>query len=389
MSGDECVAWAMELVAEEKLEAASTAMLMCVARNPERTDVRIYFARTLAWQENFKQAIEMLEFVYKTEPENIEAITLESDIHLWSQKLKKSLNTVNRGLQIDPENEGLLFRKARLANDLQMKKSAWNNLERLLRINPDHEGAKKLRSSMRDAKKPVVAGLNFISEQYSEYYKSRFTCNAYLRVPTRRVVFIPNINLTEIDGRQGAQIELSAYPRLGKFGYAYLNAGFSKSLYYPRFKYGAEFFKDFEEVSVSAGFRHNYVNDDIKNTIYVASIAQSIRKMRLTYRLFILPLENEVSLSHVVDAKLITKRLNQLRLFVGIGNYTELKPNLFQDELSYWEPRTFQTFGFDYNHNIDMFTLRAGYMFTRQQFHLVPYPFFRKSTFTLGFEVRF
>jgi len=200
---------------------------------------------------------------------------------------------------------------------------------------------------------------------------------------------LANVNLTEVNAKQGAQFELTAYPKLGKFGYMYLNAGVSRSDIYPRLRFGAELFKDFEKASFSLGFRRNIVDDQIKSTIYVASIAQYIRKLTWTYRVFALPLDKEWVLSHVFDARVHTKRKDLLHLFVGLGNYTEFKPNLFQDELSYWEPRVFQSFGLDYNRNIDMLTLKAGFIFSRQQFHQVPYPFIRQMTYMLGFEARF
>lgn len=389
MNGDECIAWAMQMVAEDKINEATNSLAKCAEQNPERIDISLSLARALAWNKEYDQAQEILSTVYAKEPENLEAKILEADLAFWSNSAKKSLQVVNEGLSIDPENEELLFRKARLSNDLEKRKSAWDNLEQLLNINPDHEGAQRLKKAMSTNSKPVVAGVNFISERFSKYFQSRFTCNAFVKVPTSKVIFIGNVNLTEINGHQGAQFELTAYPRLGKFGYMYLNAGVSRSPIYPRLRLGAELFKDFERVSFSAGFRYNQVNDDIRSTIYVASVSQYVRKLTWTYRLFVLPLEDDLVLSHVFDARVKTKRKDLLHLFVGLGNYTEFKPNLFQDELSYWEPRIFQSFGLDYNRNIDVITLKAGFIYTRQQFHQVPYPFIRKMTYTLGFEARF
>jgi len=389
MNGDECIAWAMKMVAEDKISEATTSLAICIAQNPERTDIKLALARALAWNKKYHQAMGILTAIYEKEPENLEAKILEADIALWSKSAKKSLQVVDEGLAIDPQNQELLFRKARLSNDLEKRKSAWDNLEQLLNINPDHEGAKRLKKAMNANSKPVVAGVNFISERFSKYFQSRFTCNAFVKVPTSKVILIGNVNLTEVNGRQGAQYELTAYPRLGRFGYMYLNAGGSRSPIYPRLRLGAELFKDFEKVSFSLGLRHNQVNNQIESTIYTASVSQYIHKLTWTYRIFVLPLDDDVVLSHVFDARVKTKRKDLLHLFVGLGNYTEFKPNLFQDELSYWEPRIFQSFGLDYNRNIDMITLKAGFIFTRQQFHQVPYPFIRKMTYTLGFEARF
>jgi len=387
-NADECVTQSMELVSAGKLNEASESFAQCHADFPERLDITISYARSLAWNGKYDQARELLRKVYVVEAENIEALLLESDIAFWESKPKKSIRTINKGLDLDPDNQDFLFRKARLSNDLQRHRTAWENLETLLNINPDHEAAKGLLSRM-NKRKPFAAGINFISEQYDKFFSSRFTVNAFVKVPTRRVIYLANVNLTEINSRQGAQIELTAYPSLGKFGYAYLNFGYSKSAFYPRYKIGAELFKDFNSISLSAGLRQNYVNDFTRSTIYTASIAKYVRKLYWSYRVFALPLGDQLALSHVFDARITSKRNNKLHLFIGIGSYTELKPNLFQDELSYWDPRIFQSFGADYSHDFDFVILTAGAIFTRQQFHQVPFPFFRKMTYTLGLEVRF
>lgn len=85
---------------------------------------------------------------------------------------------------------------------------------------------------------------------------------------------IARVNDAERFGSHGDQVELDAYPRLGKGTYAYLNVGHSNDSIFPKWRGGAEIYRNLpHSFEASAGFRRLlFRSSDV--TLYTGSVGK-------------------------------------------------------------------------------------------------------------------
>lgn len=84
---------------------------------------------------------------------------------------------------------------------------------------------------------------------------------------------IGRVNRAHRFGQSGRQIEVDAYPRLGRGMYLYTNVGFSADRVFPRQRFGAELYKSLpNSYEASAGFRQLNFGSNV--TLFTGSIAK-------------------------------------------------------------------------------------------------------------------
>jgi YaiO family outer membrane protein len=86
--------------------------------------------------------------------------------------------------------------------------------------------------------------------------------------------FTARVNRARRFGLEGWQTEVDAYPRFGRHGYAYVNAGYSADALFPEWRLGAEYFASLPRAwEASLGFRHlRFEGDPV--TLYTGSVAK-------------------------------------------------------------------------------------------------------------------
>ena len=85
---------------------------------------------------------------------------------------------------------------------------------------------------------------------------------------------IGRVNRARRFGESGTQVEVDAYPRIGRGMYLYLNAGRSEQQIFPRERFGAELYKNLPNAfETSLGFRQlNFKNSSV--TLFTGTIAK-------------------------------------------------------------------------------------------------------------------
>lgn len=82
---------------------------------------------------------------------------------------------------------------------------------------------------------------------------------------------IGRVNQARRFGESGTQLEVDAYPRIGRGMYLYANAGVSQQRIFPRQRFGAELYKNLPNaLETSLGFRQL----NFKNTRVFAAMAR-------------------------------------------------------------------------------------------------------------------
>jgi tetratricopeptide (TPR) repeat protein len=101
--------------------------------SPNYHDVRIFLARTYAWQQQYDSATLFIRQVIARAPLYTDAYVSLSDVEFWQSKLQQSLEAAEQGLQASPSNEDLLVRKARALEALGKKSEAKNLVSQLIK----------------------------------------------------------------------------------------------------------------------------------------------------------------------------------------------------------------------------------------------------------------
>ncbi len=181
---------------------------------------------------------------------------------------------------------------------------------------------------------------------YSEHYDTRnFTALEYLR-KTKYGSLIGRINRMNRADNTGFQYDLDAYPKFGKRSYAYLNFAYSDAEIFPKYRFGAEFFKVFKNnVEASLGYRHIDVASGANISILTGTIGLYTGNYWVSLRGYFIPKDDELSNSYNLSCR---------RYFKDSENY--LSANLGYGS-SYDENR----FGGNYNAS---YNIGLGYQLT-------------------------
>jgi YaiO family outer membrane protein len=87
--------------------------------------------------------------------------------------------------------------------------------------------------------------------------------------------FITRLNLARRFATNGAQVDADAYPTLGKKAYAYVNASYSRSPVFPKWRFGGELFRTLPQAfEASAGFRQLRFLGDDRVTLFTGSVGR-------------------------------------------------------------------------------------------------------------------
>lgn len=120
-----------------EMERANAAQTSALNLAPQKTEIRIDRAMTLAQAQNWWEVIDDLNLVLEDEPDNVTARVLRGSAYRQVDALDLALEDVNRALSRSPEDpEGLLERGIvrRLKGDVEGARADWLEVLRL------HEG---------------------------------------------------------------------------------------------------------------------------------------------------------------------------------------------------------------------------------------------------------
>ncbi len=273
---DELFGQARALAFEGKRQEASDLCGTILDRNPDYVDARILLGRLYAWDKEYDKARRQLAKALSSKPDYTDARLALIDVELWSDHADIALQYADNGLTRLPDNVDLLYRRMRALRRLDRDDEAISVAQQILALEPEREDARRQYYGMLDE-----ALLNKLSADYTyeNFDDSRadwhFLSLAYRRFTPIGSV-IGRVNLARRFDKNGAQIEVDAYPNLWDKTYAYLNFGVSDSSLFPKFRVGAEIYHNFPAGwEASLGFRHlNFENSN--TTIITGSIAKYI-----------------------------------------------------------------------------------------------------------------
>lgn len=232
---------------------------------PGYTDAYILAGNTWAWEEQFDSAIYWLREALQIDPGRTDAIEALARVEYWAGTPGKALPAIEKGLEIYPRHPRLLYQKALVYFREGKRKETRTVLNALADTVPQYPGADSLHRLAR----AVVFPSSFTAEYYYDHFSRPYLRNWHVLSlavdgETGNSRFSLRLNNGYLARREEnfgenteKQLELDAYPSLGKKSYLYLNAGISPGKFFPRYRAGGEWFYTIpHDMVVSAGVRY-------------------------------------------------------------------------------------------------------------------------------------
>ncbi len=231
---------------------------------PEYHDVRVYLGRLLLWSRDYDAARAELNKVLDRVPDHADALHAAVDAEMWSGHPEEALRVCERALGFFPQDRDFRFKKARTLADLRRYPESAETLRNLLAADPDDEDARGLLRFLQSAAQILSFGqtyrLEALDREGRDLRPWHFFSLEAAAHPGRSAL-IGRVNYADRDygagGLTGTQIELDAWPVFNDRFYAYLNAGFSSDIIFPRTRLGGEIYANLPGAfELSAGLRY-------------------------------------------------------------------------------------------------------------------------------------
>lgn len=299
-------------------------------------DARILLARTFSWEHKFDSARFHLRKVLKDDAYNTDAYLALANAEIWSRNCDKAVIMCDSALAKIPNNYDLFIKKARACLCANDAVGARATIDSLLKVHPLNVEVQDLMKQTRQGtfrnrlivehsfefhRKPYIRRWHVTSIQYQRDAKwgtAIAKLNAGQLIPGSGKLFEPG----------ALQLELDAYPFLGKGYYAYLNYGFSDGELFPEHRGGLELFKTFPKGwETSLGARYLYYNEFIDIWVFTASLSKYHNSWWFSFRPYLSVINDEVFHSYFGFARRYSSQFNYIGGMLGYGISPDYFPN--------------------------------------------------------------
>lgn len=323
---------------------------LALAKSPDYSDIRVFLGRVYTWSDQPDSAKREFLYVINAHPDYEDAYVAITDLEYWNDRPDTALKYVQQGLQQHPRSEELLLRKARVLVAKKQLQEGAEAATQLLSINPSNAPARALLNSIRDQ---VRKNKIDISYDYT-YFDKRFdqpwhlVSLGYSR-QTRLGTVTGRVNYGHKFGEDGVQGEIEAYPRISPTFYAYVNAGYSGSDIFPKYRGGFSLYANLPaSFEGELGFRYLYFDESV--WVYTASVGKYYKNFWFNLRTFLTPGEDELSRSFAFTTRYYTAGADD---FITLGIGTGISPDDQRNNINY-----------SINTNLISYKLNLGYQRT-------------------------
>lgn len=287
---------------------------------PKNLDYQIFLARVHNWNKSYAKAVAILDPLIARADSN-EALEVMIQTRLWAGQYEEVIRYANQAYSKNPSSSYLISKvKALIALD-KMEESR-KIISQILEKEPTHEEALVLQTQIfkRNEREVIFSYLNtsFSNPGFQPWHLASVGAKTTLG----SVPLLARVNYGNISAREGVQIEADAYPKLGKKGYLYANAGISlKESVFPDFRGAIEYFHTLNS-SINLSLGGKYLKfDDTEVIIYTGQTAYTFSSgSRITYRPYLADINNTWTLSHALSMRFAeTVRENYLEINLQYG----------------------------------------------------------------------
>lgn len=278
-------------------ERARALAYRALEQSPNYHGIRVFVARTLAWEGRRDSARAELRSVLEEAPDHYEGLKAMIDVESWSGRYQSALGYASQGLEYHPDNSHFAEARATLLRRLDRPEAARSQLTAILSADPSNESAKaELRGLKREQMRYNVS----LSYRHDAFRGGRAPWR-FGTVTLRRSTPIGSVIGRMQYGRRfstnGLKFGIDAYPSLTSGLYAYVNAGVSRSSIFPDYRIGGSLYKSLPS-STTAEVGTRYLNFGGSGTlIYTASLTKYYGSYMFRGGTFVTPSENGPSVS--------------------------------------------------------------------------------------------
>ena len=361
---DDLFLQARELAFDGKRKEARALCATILERSPAYHDVRLLMGRTYAWDGDYEAARREIKIVVESKPDYADARDALIDVELWSGNPKDALRYAEEGLERKPDNDLFLYKKARALKAMGDLKGAVRAAQQTLEINPDHKEAQSLLESLKESNQLYKMTIDYSYDAFDSTFAPWNQVSVSL---TRAMSFGPligRVNYAHRFGISALQYEVDAYPKIRRRTPVYLNAGYSSSSIYPRYRFGGEIYQGFRAgVDASIGMRHLRFPSGNVN-IYTGSIGKYYGNYWISFRPFITPSDTGTSHSGIV---LIRRYLEDADNYVTLSLSAGTSPDERYTTFDQFRLKS-QSAGFDFRKRFGKGVIGSAYFgFTNQE----------------------
>ncbi len=219
-----------------------------LAKSPKYQDVQVLLGRVYFWNNQTDSAVFIFSESIKSKPYEDAYIAL-SDIKRWTNKPAEAQKISEEGLFYFPASTELFVRKIKALIDLNNYEKSYQIADSLLTKN---NSSPELRQLAESAKRKMSKNLFAVSYDY-DYFDKQFkdpwhlVSVSYGRLTKYLGRVTARVNLADRFASAGSQVEMDAYPSLGKKMYAYINAGYSSDYIFPTYRSGVSVYRNFTQ----------------------------------------------------------------------------------------------------------------------------------------------
>lgn len=325
---DDLLKEAQTLAFQGNGKEAQEILMSILEEKPLYHDVRVFLGQLYAWDKEYDSARKELQKVLEDKPNYFDALIALIDIEYWTENLSQGLTYCNQGLRTYPNHEEFLLRKAMILASMEDLKAASKNIKQLLENNPSHKEALQLLNNIKFSSQLYAASVRYIFDRF-ERSKGGFGPWHFISLELSR-----KFGLGSIIGRvnyanrnfgsgstSGAQFEIDAYPEIKKGMYAYLNAGYSPSSFFPKYRFGSELYSALAgSFEISFGIRYLDFSS-AKVLIYTGNLGKYYKNYWFSFRPFVTSKSSDVFFSGIFLVKrYFADKDNYLTLLFGFGS---------------------------------------------------------------------
>ena len=255
-------------------ERARALAYDALAQSPEYHGIRVFAARTLAWEGRRDSARAELAHVLTRAPDHYEGLKAMIDVESWSDRPYAALDYANAALSHYPDDTYFMEKRAGLLRWLDRPDAAAAQLNALLATQPSSENARAALRRLRREQMNYSASLSYRRDAFRGGRTPWSFGTATLGRKTPIGSVIGRVRYANRFSTNGLQMEIDAYPSLAPGLYAYVSVGASASSIFPDVRGGASLYKSLPR-SFSAELGARYLNFGGSETvIYTASLTR-------------------------------------------------------------------------------------------------------------------
>jgi len=303
-----------------------------LAKSPDYSDIRVFLGRVYTWNDHPDSARAEFHYVLQAHPDYEDAYVAITDLEYWNDRPDTALVYVNQGLQHYPRSEELLLRKARVLVAKKELQGAAQTANQLLAVNPANGPGRALLNSIKDQVRKNKIDLSY---DYT-YFDKRFDQPWHLASigysrQTKLGTVIGRLNYGHKFGEDGLQGEIEAYPRISPTFYSYVNAGYSGSSIFPKYRAGFSLYANLPAAfEAELGFRYLYFDDAV--WVYTASVGKYYSNFWFNLRTYLTPGEGDLSRSFTFTTRYYTAGADD---FITFGLGTGISPDDQRNNINY------------------------------------------------------